>query len=53
MGNILYYLHTNSGMNSTKSSLLYNHTQNLEKRTYKDKFLDTNSLTEVPSIYET
>ena len=45
MGNILYYLHTNYGINSTKNSL-DNYSQNLGKREYENNFLDTSDLSE-------
>tara|TARA_B110000908_G_scaffold136465_1_gene161701 strand:+ start:665 stop:859 length:195 start_codon:yes stop_codon:yes gene_type:complete len=45
MGNILYYLHTNYGINSNKSSV-DNYSQNLEKRSYENNFLDTSDLSE-------
>ena len=45
MGNILYYLHTKYSINSTKNSL-DNYSQNLEKRSYENNFLDTSDLSE-------
>lgn len=45
MGNILYYLHTNYGINSTKS-LVDNYSRNLEERSYENNFLDTSDLSE-------